>query len=114
MGAAASLAAATRLQPPVAGVISLSSPTVYPAANALGAVPKLAVPVLYLVGETDGRFAANAQELYAQTPAGADRELVVVKSSAHGIQLMGQPGAVGTQVKAAMDGFLAANAPATG
>jgi pimeloyl-ACP methyl ester carboxylesterase len=98
------------MRPRPAGVISLSSPTVYPSADAISAAPKLAVPVLYLVGETDGGFAANARELYEATPASTDRKLVAVPTSAHGIHLLGQQGTAGTRVKAAMDAFLAAYA----
>jgi pimeloyl-ACP methyl ester carboxylesterase len=112
MGGAASLAAATELTPPAAAVISMSAPTVYPGADAMSAVPTLTVPVLYLVGETDGSFAANARELHAATPVSTTRELVVVPSSAHGIHLLGQAGTTGERVRSAMDGFLAAHAPA--
>ena len=111
MGGAASLAAATGLTPPAAAVISMSAPTVYPNADAMSAVPRLTVPVLYLVGETDGAFAANARELHAATPATTTRELVVVPSSAHGIFLLGQAGSTGERVRSAMDAFLAAHAP---
>ena len=111
MGGAASLAAATELTPPPAGVISMSAPTVYPAANAIGAVPRLTAPVLYLVGDTDGAFAANARELYAATPATTARQFVVVPSSTHGIHLMGQPGATGEKVTSSMAAFLARHAP---
>jgi pimeloyl-ACP methyl ester carboxylesterase len=114
MGGAASVAAAPKLVPPPAAVISVSAPTVYPGAAALGAAPKVTVPVLYLVGEGDGTFPAQSRELYDATPAGHGRKLVIVPSSAHGINLLGQPADVGAQVKKAVDEMLAAHAPAAG
>jgi len=52
MGATAALVAATRIRPPVAGVVSLSGPGAFGAVNAWAAMPRLRVPVLFVAGLT--------------------------------------------------------------
>jgi pimeloyl-ACP methyl ester carboxylesterase len=87
MGGTAVLAAAAAAQPPVAGVISLSGPTAYGGVDASTAVRKLTVPALFLVGESDGRFADDAKTLYAACPA-KDKKLEILPTGSHGIGLI--------------------------
>jgi pimeloyl-ACP methyl ester carboxylesterase len=89
MGGTASLAAAVEISPPVAGVVSVSGPTIYDQTQAIDAAPKLAVPVLYVVAEDDDpSFVASAYQLYRLTPASDPRKLVVLPSGGHGVQLL--------------------------
>jgi dienelactone hydrolase len=114
MGGNAVLAAAPRITPPVAGVISLSAPAVFQGLDAGAAVRNLAVPVLYAVCQKDAGFAEDAAALYAATPATHPRRLVVAPGcSSHGVQLADpayQPEA--GVVRPAITEFLAAYAPA--
>jgi pimeloyl-ACP methyl ester carboxylesterase len=113
MGGTAVLAAAPRITPPVAGVISLSGPAVFQGVDAHAAVGGLAVPVLYAACQNDTGFAEDAATLYAATPTGHPRTLLVVPGCAsHGVQLVdpaNQPEA--GSVRAAIHDFLAAHAP---
>jgi pimeloyl-ACP methyl ester carboxylesterase len=109
MGGTAVVAAAARVTPPVAGVISLSAPSVYAGVNAVDAARNLAVPVLYAVAEDDGNFVGSARALFDATPASVPRKLVVVPSGGHGVRLVegGDQAPVGKDV----DAFLAQYAP---
>ena len=108
MGGTASLVAATEVQPAVAGVVSVSGPTLYQDVAASKAAPKLTVPVLYAAGRADDEFARDAQTLYDATPATVDRKLVIVAAGLHGVDLV----ADGSEVEAAVTAFLSAHAPA--
>jgi len=113
MGGNASLVAATELQPPPAAVVSFSAPTYWKGIDAQAAVPKLAVPVLLVAGSLDnnGRFADAARALYAATPAGIDRRLVIASSTTHGVNLLSPVDADATHTRAALGEFLKAYAP---
>jgi alpha-beta hydrolase superfamily lysophospholipase len=93
MGGSAVLAAAANIRPPVAGVVSASGPRSFGGADAEQAVPRLRVPVLYLVAEEDagGAFAADAKVLYERT-ASSDKTLEVLPGSFHGVSLVAFPG----------------------
>ena len=56
-------------------------------------MPRLRVPVLYLVAEDDagGSFAADAQALYDRT-ASTDKALEVLPGFSHGVSLVAFPG----------------------
>jgi pimeloyl-ACP methyl ester carboxylesterase len=113
MGGNAVLAAAARIDPPVAGVISLSAPALFQGIDAVAAVHGLAVPVLYAACQNDPGYPEDASKLYAATPGNHPRALLVVPGcSSHGVQLVDptkQPEA--TSVRSAVDDFLAAHAP---
>jgi pimeloyl-ACP methyl ester carboxylesterase len=89
MGGTAALAAAATIKPPLAGVISASGPATYQWIDARAVVPRLTVPVLYVVGQHDGGggFAADAQELFDAT-ASADKRLEILPVSNHGVSLV--------------------------
>jgi pimeloyl-ACP methyl ester carboxylesterase len=114
MGGNAVLAAAPRITPPVAGVISLSAPAVFQGLDAGAAVKQLAVPALYAVCQNDTGFAQDAAALYAATSAVHPRKLVVAPGcGSHGVQLADpayQPEA--GLVRPAIAEFLATYAPA--
>jgi dienelactone hydrolase len=115
-GGTAVLAAGAEVRPPVAGVISLSGPQTWQGVSARDAAPRLSVPVLYVVGERDTNFVADARALYDATPA-AVRTLVVVDTASHGVGLLNgdqsAADAPAKKVRAEIDAFLAKVAPAT-
>jgi pimeloyl-ACP methyl ester carboxylesterase len=69
----------------VAGVISVSGAA--DISNAVTAVRKLAVPVLYLAGSGDVDFAKDAQRLYDATPE-TQRSITILDDSRHGTALV--------------------------
>jgi pimeloyl-ACP methyl ester carboxylesterase/predicted small lipoprotein YifL len=110
-GGTAVLVAATKIQPSVAGVISLSGPASISGMNASLAVPQLTVPVLYIVASLDRSFAADAQTLYNASPK-ALAKLVVLEGVGHGVQFPLGEAASSVRAMMEVDAFLAANAPA--
>jgi alpha-beta hydrolase superfamily lysophospholipase len=102
LGGAAVLDAASRVTPPVAGVVSVSAPAEL--SDALEHVPQLTMPVLYLVGSGDREFAAEAQRLYDATRT-PDKKLVVLDDSRHGTVLVSGNAAARRGIEA----FLAAH-----
>jgi alpha-beta hydrolase superfamily lysophospholipase len=89
MGGTAVLAAAANVKPAVAGVVSLSGPGSSGGVDADAAVPRLRVPVLYVVAEEDagGAFAADARALYDRT-ASTDKAIEVLPGFSHGVSLV--------------------------
>lgn len=99
MGGTFSLVATPGLDPAPRLVVALSSPAVYGSWDATGVIGGLAVPVLLLVGERDGSFAADARELAEAQP---EAELLVVDASAHGIALIAADADVASRLDAAL------------
>ena len=101
LGAAAVLSAAARANPPVNGVISLSSPSQYERINVLRAVGALQVPTLFVATEED-------HALHRRCPGAvqrvcSSREAVqVFPGSEHGVATLRDPNA-----QAAVDDFIA-------
>jgi pimeloyl-ACP methyl ester carboxylesterase len=114
MGGTAVLVAATKITPPVAGVVSLSAPATFKSSDATAAVAHLGVPVLFGACANDLPYGTDAARLYAATPAGLSRTLVVVPGcNKHGVELTDPGGgADAARVRAAMRDFLTAHAPA--
>jgi pimeloyl-ACP methyl ester carboxylesterase len=85
LGGSAVLQAGANVRPPVAGVVSVSGAA--DISNAVTAVPKLTVPVLYLAGSGDVDFAKDAHRLYDATPDG-HRSITILDDSRHGTALV--------------------------
>jgi pimeloyl-ACP methyl ester carboxylesterase len=100
MGGTASLAGAAKAEPPVNGVISLSAPMAYRGANALTAAPKLTMPLLFVAGDQDAYYGDQAKQLHDAATKAPERKLMIVKSSAHGVDL------VSGEVQSAIETFL--------
>jgi pimeloyl-ACP methyl ester carboxylesterase len=111
-GGTAVLVAATKIDPPVAGVISLSGPVSVAGTNALAAVPKLTVPVLYVVSDLDRPFSSDAQMLFNATPPTLGK-LVVLEGLGHGQQYPLQAASTSNRAMMAVDEFLATHASIT-
>lgn len=87
MGGTAVLVAGVNTRPLLNGVISLSGPAVFSSMDALRSAPRLTVPTLYVAGQFDPDFAADAQRLHDAT-ASADKALHVLPVGHHGVDLM--------------------------
>ncbi|MEU5635674.1 hypothetical protein ACH47C_18260 [Streptomyces rishiriensis] len=99
-GGTASLAAAAKVKPPVAAVVSLSGPGFYDGMDAAGAIAGLTMPVLLVAAQDDGQFASDAHELDKLARKSKDEKLVIVSGGAHGNDILQQQPAVWDQVKA--------------
>jgi pimeloyl-ACP methyl ester carboxylesterase len=106
LGASAVVVVASRLQPQVQGVISLSSPPRAFDLDVAAAAGQLQVPVLFVAAEDDGEFADDARQLYglAATP---DKQLIVLSAGGHGTSLPRLP-----VVRDALDAFFSAHSSA--
>lgn len=86
MGGTAVLCAAAQADPAVVAVASLSGPTDFPGCNAIPAVPRIRVPLLFAAAEGDPPYDDAARELYGRAVAPSKR-LVVVPGYTHGVAL---------------------------
>src|SRR5262245_14976358 len=111
-GAKASLIAATTLQPPPAGVVSLSAERMLLGRDVLAAAAKLRAPVLFVTARDDGVVGDATGQLYDAATSAASRRLEVVAGAAHGTDLLG--GAGGARLQATLIDFLRSHGrPAT-
>ena len=104
LGGAAVVGAAASLRVPVQGIVTIGGTHTYGNLDALTAARRLTAPVLFVAAEDDGegRFAAEARELYDATPA-ADKRLAIFPGAAHGApQLRERP------VRELVDGWIRA------
>jgi pimeloyl-ACP methyl ester carboxylesterase len=108
MGGAAVLSAATRIRPPVAGVVSLSGPAAYQGVDAGAAIPRLRVPVLFVAGADDHPFVDDARAMYRAAPV-RDKRLLVVPGGGHGTSML-EFGADAPKVLGAVREFIADHA----
>jgi pimeloyl-ACP methyl ester carboxylesterase len=104
MGGTAVLSAATRIRPPVAGVVSLSGPSGFGGVDARAAMRRLLVPVLLVVGADDRTFNTQARTLYAAARF-RDKRLLVVPGRVHGTGML-ELGDQAPKVLAAVRGFI--------
>jgi pimeloyl-ACP methyl ester carboxylesterase len=108
MGGTAVLSAATRIRPPVAGVVSLSGPAAYQDVDAAAAIPRLRVPVLFVAGADDRPFVDDARAMYRAAPV-RDKRLLVVGGGGHGTSML-EFGADAPRVLGAVREFIADHA----
>lgn len=87
LGAMGSLIVGASLRPPVDGVVAVSPGTSFRGVDAEAAVPRLRVPVLYVVATEDAGFPETTRTLYEAT-ASEDKRLVVVNGFGHGNAVM--------------------------
>jgi pimeloyl-ACP methyl ester carboxylesterase len=105
MGGTAVLSAATRIRPPVAGVVSLSGASSFGNVDAQGAMARLRVPVLFVVGADDQHFTEQARRMYRAARV-ADKRLLVVPGGGHGTSMV-EFGDDAPRVLAAVRDFIA-------
>jgi pimeloyl-ACP methyl ester carboxylesterase len=108
MGATAVLAAATRIRPPVSGVVSLSGPGAFGAVSAWRVMPRLRVPVLFVAAADDEPFAGAARAMHRRAGA-ADKRLLIVRHG-HGATMLAYR-EEGPKVTAAVRRFIMTRAP---
>jgi len=87
MGGTAVLSAATRIRPPVAGVVSLSGASGFGGVDAQAAMARLRVPVLFVVAADDPPFTEQARLMHRAARAG-DKTLLVVPGRVHGTGML--------------------------
>jgi pimeloyl-ACP methyl ester carboxylesterase len=104
MGGTAVLSAATRIRPPVAGVVSLSGPASFQGVDAGAAASRLRVPVLLVAAADDQPFADDARAMYRAAPA-RDKRLLLVPGGGHGTSLL-EFGSDAPKVQAAVRKFI--------
>ena len=105
MGGIAAVAAGANVTPPLAGIVSISSPARYRGMDGVKAGPRLRVPALYLAATADDNggydFSEDATALH-QAAATKDKRRELLPGAAHGIGLV----ASSTRAKALVEGFL--------
>ena len=106
MGGTMSLAAAAAIEPAVDGAVAVSAPSTFSTVDATAAVPSLTMPVLYLVGRSDGGFAASATALAEATPAELAR-LEIVDAYSHGVELLDPIAVASTPYRTLIEDFIA-------
>jgi pimeloyl-ACP methyl ester carboxylesterase len=109
MGGTFSIAAAARVSPPVAGVVSVSGPLAYGGVSAEQAAPEVAVPALFLAQQDDGLFGDAALAFGKAATASPDARAVVTSGAIHGVPLVIEGG--DPKLRAAFFAFLAKYAP---
>lgn len=109
MGGTFSIAAAPKITPPVAGVVSVSAPLAYGGVSAQQEAPKIAVPALYLANEDDGLFGDAAVEFKTASTASPDAQALVTSGAIHGVPLVIEGG--DAKLREAFFAFLAKYAP---
>jgi pimeloyl-ACP methyl ester carboxylesterase len=105
MGGTAVLSAATRIRPPVAGVVSLSGASSFGGVDAEAAMARLRVPVLFVVAADDQPFREQARLMYRATRV-RHKRLLVIPGGGHGTGLL-EFGEDAPRVRAAVRGFVA-------
>jgi alpha-beta hydrolase superfamily lysophospholipase len=105
MGGLAAVVAGANVTPPLAGVVSVSSPARFRGLDGVKAGPRLRVPVLYLAATADDNagydFSADAETLH-RAAASKDKRLELLPGAAHGIALV----ASSARAKASIESFL--------
>ena len=104
MGASAVIAGAAVTSPRVDGVISLSSPATFVLLDVEASARRVTSPTIFVAGEFDRDFAADARKLYDASPA-ADKRLIIVRDSGeHGSGLLRY-----RSLRRGLDAFIAAH-----
>ena len=105
MGGIAAVVAGANVSPPLAGVVSVSSPARFRGMDGVKAGPRLRVPMFYLAATADDNagydFSKDAEAMFARTAA-KDKRLELLPGSAHGIALV----ASSARAKASIESFL--------
>ena len=108
MGGIAAVVAGANVSPPLAGVVSVSSPARFRGMDGVKAGPRLRVPVLYLAATADDNggydFSEDAEELHGAA-ASKDKRLELLPGASHGVNLV----ASSTKAKSLIEGFLKAH-----
>jgi pimeloyl-ACP methyl ester carboxylesterase len=105
MGGTAVLSAATRIRPPVAGVVSLSGPASFQGVDAGAAISRSRVPVLFVAAADDQPFVDDARAMYRAAPT-RDKRLLVIPGGGHGTGML-EFGEDAPRVLAAVRKFIA-------
>jgi pimeloyl-ACP methyl ester carboxylesterase len=108
LGGTVAVVAASRIRPPVAGVVDLSGPAQLSGLDDIAAARKLAVPALFVVARGD-EFSTDVEKVYAADRHG-DRRLELVPGGSHGVNLLDparEPRA--SRIRRLVEGFIDAH-----
>ncbi|WP_184836978.1 alpha/beta fold hydrolase [Allocatelliglobosispora scoriae] len=86
-GGTMALQAASQIQPPVDGVVTLSAPATYSGVDGRAAAKTLTMPVLIAAGIREGGFTEDAKTLYDLCPS-SHKTLRLPGTSVHGVELL--------------------------
>ena len=106
-GGTATLVAASQINPPVAGVVSLSGEASYQGMDAMKSVKTLMLPVLFMAADQDSfgpGSPADARAMFAASPS-QDKQLVMLHGTEHGEELLA--GVSRAQANSALNSFIA-------
>ena len=107
MGGLAAVVAGANVTPPLAGVVSVSSPARFRGMDGVKAGPRLRVPMLYLAATADDNagfdFSEDAEAMFAKTAA-KDKRLELLPGSLHGIALVGGSARAKTSIESFLKG----------
>ena len=109
LGALGAVIAAATIEPKVQGVVQISGPAACCSMDAAAAVPKLRVPILYVVSKEDVEVFEPIKKMYADTKV-AEKKLLELEGSDHGTDILDGDNA--QQLGVAMLTFIATYAPA--
>jgi pimeloyl-ACP methyl ester carboxylesterase len=108
MGGIAAVVAGASVSPPLAGVVSVSSPARFRGLDGIKAGPRLRVPVLYLAATADDNagydFSKDATALH-RAAASKRKRLELLPGPLHGIALVGGS----ARARTAVESFLKSN-----
>ncbi len=88
MGGSAVVVAASKIDPPVDGVVAVSAPTNFKGQNALAAAPKLTVAARFIAAKDDGSAPSSATRLDAASKKSPDHKAVIFAKGGHGWSLL--------------------------
>src|SRR5688500_14929567 len=107
MGGIAAVVAGANVSPPLAGVVSVSSPARFRGMDGVKAGPRLRVPVLYLAATADDNagydFSEDAKALH-RAAAAKRKRLELLPGPLHGIALVGGSARAKTSIESFLKG----------
>jgi pimeloyl-ACP methyl ester carboxylesterase len=110
LGALGAVIAAATIEPKVQGVVQISGPAACCSMDAAAAVPKLRVPILYVVSKEDAEVYEPIKRMYADT-AVTEKKLLELEGSDHGTDIL--DGEHARELSDALLAFVTTYAPAS-
>jgi len=110
LGALGGVIAAATIEQKVQGVVQISGPAACCSMDAAAAVPKLRVPILYVVSKEDAEVYEPIKKMYADTRV-AEKKLLELEGSDHGTDIL--DGEHAQELSDALLAFVTTYAPIT-
>ena len=109
LGATGGVVAAANIEPAVQGIVQISGPTECCGTDAGAALPKLKVPILYVVSTDDAEVYDSMHKMYSDTKV-KEKRIVMYEGIDHGTDIL--DGTHGDALQTELLGFLTKYAPA--